>query len=689
MTGGRRAATAAALIAFVGVSMLAGGAGARPVQQLRESRAVILTVDGVPFELLARVVTASASGPGGGPWWLGVMSSRTVDGDEGLGDYLTLGAGARSAGLPEPPDVGETGDSLLLRDIADVRELNRDGSSPGLLGSILAASGRESCVLPHEDVWRAHALLVAMDREGTAPLDRGCDLLVLDVDVLGLGTGRPAEARFFLEVLVAEMFEVAAAVDRGLVIVAAPGPSPRMVRAKDELTPILVGRFGGTDEVDGIGTVTSDTTRRTGLVSNEDVAPTVLEFFGIDVPAEMKGAPIRTVSAGPPFELHQRHLENRRMSVPVQVGAYSVAAAVGVGLVVAVRRRDRVRPWPAALLPAVALAVPLLGVSLQAAGRLPELSYWTVVPFVALAPVVGALAAWTLLRGRGPLAPAAAVGAAVIAYFVVDALTGWPDTPFTFLGGTALDGARFYGLPNSALGLLVGAGLLVAASLHPWNGFVVLVGLGLFAGFPDLGADIGGAVTLFAAAGLWLGLAGRGRLAWRELGVTLLTVIAGLAVVLAANAWLAERPTHGTRFLQEAQGGGLGSVVTAVLDRLSIGVRLIARAPFTALPVLGLPIVLVLALRPPPALRGPLERWPTWRWVAVVSALAGIVAYVANDTGAAAAGYGFGIALAALVYLPLAQRAIVRAPGDDLRTPGPPGPETPGPPGPEAAGAPG
>ena len=52
-----------------------------------------------------------------------------------------------------------------------------------------------------------------------------------------------------------------------------------------------------------------------------DVAPGILSFLRISVPSAMNGAPIRFVRDAPvPLDLHRRHLEERRLTVPIQVG---------------------------------------------------------------------------------------------------------------------------------------------------------------------------------------------------------------------------------------------------------------------------------------------------------------------------------------------------------------------------------
>jgi hypothetical protein len=366
----------------------------------------------------------------------------------------------------------------------------------------------------------------------------------------------------------------------------------------------------------------------------------------------MHGEPIRVADAAPPFVLHRRHLENRRVGTPVALMALVWVVLAGVVSLLLIVWRRRVPRWVGRAASILPLSAASIGVAMLAAGRLPTQSYANVVPFVLGVTIVGAVLAMELRR-FGTLAPAAGMGAAVLAYFVVDAVQGWPDTPFTLVGGTALDGARFYGLPNNATGLLLGSSLWLASVLSPWSGYALLVAVGLFAGFPDLGADLGGALTMFVAAGLWWGLATRGRLRWRDALVTGATVVAGMAAVFVAQVTLASSPTHGTRFVEGAGGGGVGGLVHLAAERLATGARLLVDSPLSWMVVAGLPVALYLAVRPPPVGRTEFERFPRWRAAVLTTLLAGIVAYVVNDTGVAAAGFAFGLGAAGLLYLPM------------------------------------
>ena len=445
------------------------------------------------------------------------------------------------------------------------------------------------------------------------------------------------------------------------VFVASTTPSAEMLRDKDELHPLVLGSGSPTTlfpelEDEGSlergeeGSLTSDSTRRDGVVTDLDVIPSIAEFMGVDPPVDATGAPIEIIEGPPPFELHERYLAQRRMYIPI--GAAAASYVIGFGLLavavlasgerVGVRWR-RVAGW-------ISLSVAMLAVGLLAAGHLPELTYATVVPFVALVTVFGTLAFAPLERRDHLLVPAG-IGLAVMAFFVVEAALGWSAMLTPFVGGSQLDGGRFYGMPNVSIGLLVGACFWVAQRLRTSAGVWLLVGAALFAGLPLVGANLGAAATLFAGAGLWIAVRDRERLGvWKGVAVVLAFTLLGTALILVIHA-VSPIETHVTRFEEEVSG--LGGVFEKFVDRLQVGFDLIARNPLALIPVLGLPLAILAVLRPPSALRPSLEGSPAWRDAILATLLTGVVAYVVNDSGPAAAGFAFGLGLGGLLGVSL------------------------------------
>jgi len=447
---------------------------------------------------------------------------------------------------------------------------------------------------------------------------------------------------------------------RVLVAVVGTDPSPAMAAAKDETRPIVLaegqaaGVFAGGRS---IGTLTSDSTRRTGIVASPDLEATIDAFLGASTRGDV-GHDIRIVREPPPYDLHERYLEMRRLWVPVQTAAALYVTMAGIFALAVLWLGRRARPTLGLVASGAAISIGPLAAALLAAGHLPSLSYATVVPFVVAVTLAFVVLVLLGAFAEGVLHPILPLGIALLAFLVVEDLLGWRAALTPFLGGAELDGGRFFGLPNVFIGLLLGASLYAAARMSASAGFAILLGAALLAGLPFAGANLGGAVTLFAAAGLWLPLRTRGRLRLPELAFAGVVVVVGTGLVLVAHRF-SSLPTHVTTF---EQTDGAGGALSTFADRLSVGWRLIEHNPFALAPVVGMLVTLAVVVRPPSAIAPSLARHPAWRDALFVLLVASVVAYVVNDTGAAACGVGFGMALGGLLYVSVAERTWKMAP---------------------------
>jgi hypothetical protein len=548
------------------------------------------------------------------------------------GFAMSLGTGPALAGEPIPTVV------LIVHDVSFEQLL-----AVPEISSLATAGG--AALMTHDDTFLAQAKTLT---SGANP--------PLGIVVDDLGTVAPSQID--VTVLGSSVRTAVAAAAGGSpiqVVVAAVGRSPEMTAAKDELTPIVVA-VGRVPDLFAVTSsphaLTSDSTRRVGVVDGIDLRATVLAALGEHA---IDGSPIRAVDAPAPFELHARYLAMRRMTVPIQTAAGLYVGTLAMMGVAALAMRRRIPRGLGAAAAWIAMTVPALSLALLFAGHLPSLTYGTVVPFVVAATIAGTIAFVPVARARGTFTAMAWVGAAALAAIALEAALGWRACLTPFLGGSQLDGGRYFGLPNVYIGLMLGAGLFVAQRLaSPIAGAAVLVAAALFAGAPSLGANLGGAVTLFAGAGLWYGLrTSRGRVGARTIVVTGVVTVVGTFVVLLANRYLPGPPTHITRFV-EGQNGGFWSTIAS---RLGVGVHLIADNPFAVLPVLGVPLCLWVVLRPPEPVAAGFRASGSWRDAALAVFLGSVVAYVANDSGAAALGLGFGLGLGGLLFVSLREGA--------------------------------
>ena len=163
------------------------------------------------------------------------------------------------------------------------------------------------------------------------------------------------------------------------------------------------------------------------------------------------------------------------------------------------------------------------------------------------------------------------VAAAIPLTWLVDAAAGAPLAFNNPLGMNAVVAGRFYGVSNTAFALAAGAlivvitGVWVALGGGRRTALVVTSLLGgaalLVDGAPQLGADVGGALTLVPTlAFLGAGLAGL-RLSWRRwlaIGAATVLVVGGFAVV---DLLRPGGPTHLGRFARQVADGSAAGVL--------------------------------------------------------------------------------------------------------------------------------
>ncbi|HEX6264392.1 MAG TPA: hypothetical protein VF036_03825 [Actinomycetota bacterium] len=394
--------------------------------------------------------------------------------------------------------------------------------------------------------------------------------------------------------------------------------------------------------------LTSDSTRRAGVVADVDPAATVAEW--LDLPYDA-GAPIERTDEPAPLDLYERYLQQRRLAVPIAAASWGVMLLFGLAGLLALAFRRSASPRTLAVAGALVGSLPWLALGLLLVGHVPSLTYATVVPSLLLIVVVGvAFTRWVEAR-RGIFVSVAACGAVILVILGIEAALGWPAAATPLAGGGQLDGGRFFGMPNVEIGIVLGSAMFLAHRLRVSSGVLLLAACALVAGSPWTGSNFGAAITLFAAAGMWPAIQRR-RPWWMIAVITGVTTAVGTAAVALMHRHLTGRSTHVTAFLEETDG--VMGAIERQLDRLGVGLDLIAGNPLAAIPVVGTLVLLLIVLRPWPAIARSFEGHDAWRDAVLVILLGSVIAYLAEDTGAAAVGFAFGFALSGLLGVSLA-----------------------------------
>ena len=273
------------------------------------------------------------------------------------------------------------------------------------------------------------------------------------------------------------------------------------------------------------GWLRSAYTRRAGLVSIVDVAPTVLDLFGIERPSEMEGRAYEVVPDDGDLDDRIERLidvDEAARFRDLMIGTVTTFFAVAeiVLIVVAVFCFMRYRR----ALHAVEFgALAVLGF-LPAAylARLLPFHDWGWLPFWMFLLGVALALAWLVwsLTSRDGITTLIVILAIVVGVVAVDVATGARLQLNSTLGYSPTVAGRYAGIGNLAYaqlsaGILLLAGL-VAARVDGRRGVFIAISLMAFAfvvdGAPFFGADVGGVLSMAPAYALdrddALGLAG-------------------------------------------------------------------------------------------------------------------------------------------------------------------------------------
>lgn len=393
----------------------------------------------------------------------------------------------------------------------------------------------------------------------------------------------------------------------------------------------------------GVGLLTSATTRRPGLIATSDLAPTLLDRLGAEVPDDMTGHEIETE----PGEVADLTELGERLEVIAGRRTPTLLTALGAWLLLfaalaVAARREQSRPGSASRNSARIARRTALRVALLGAMWLPLLVLLTAAiapgkPAEALIAGVGAVALGLLTDRlvswpRAPAIPAAAV----LTAYALDFALGSPYSALSVAGPNPIGGARFFGAGNEleailAVILLIGTGA-AAARLDPRRGARALglaaLGGAFVLGPGRLGADVGAVIVLGAGGAAAVIACLPGRPSRRALLLAVVIPVAGVALLA-----LIDVVSAGGAHLTSTLGGadGPGDLIDVVERRARISAGGISGTLPLSLAVAALLLAygalrrreLLAPVEPYPALRAGI----TGAWVAVV------VGTLANDSG--------------------------------------------------------
>ncbi|NOU97469.1 hypothetical protein GC093_30220, partial [Paenibacillus sp. LMG 31456] len=240
-------------------------------------------------------------------------------------------------------------------------------------------------------------------------------------------------------------------------------------KEKALLAPIMMYSPSGKEAL-----LTSATTRRSGLITIVDIAPTLLRAYGIQIPKEMIGLPAvgeSTADALPKLLKDLQHMQSvysQRPKLLYGLAVYEIIVMLGALAVAwyftgssSLGKRG-ITLWRSLLF---SLLIAPLGLLLM--GWLTFQSEGTtaaVMGGIFGISIIIALAAARIRRGF--VFGLAAIGLTVTGVILYDGFHGSIAMQRSVLGYDPMIGARYYGIGNEFMGVLLGAALLGLTALQ-------------------------------------------------------------------------------------------------------------------------------------------------------------------------------------------------------------------------------
>ncbi|MCX8052435.1 MAG: hypothetical protein N3B12_01390 [Armatimonadetes bacterium] len=549
-------------------------------------------------------------------------------------------------------------------------------AKPGFLGSELRAAGVKTAVVGNSTIpgeWHCEAVAIAMDRMGLVDCGK-----IDSPDFTLRDQGAPFGTRSNLEMVVRELDRVLeecrfVVVDFGdtyrvdryaelctenqstrlresaiarldymigrvsarldfekdtLVLLS---PSPRISSDIDyeRLTPILIRGPGFKG-----GMLTSPSTRRTGVVTICDVAPTVLAFFGLKVPPGMIGRPVSAVShtsaAEALLKLNLEAIKQAQRQVAMR-GASVVQSAVVVlataALIFGAMWLKKAAVWAALISAAIPLAM-LYAPAVYSGGL------WGTVALLFGLTVLVLTGFGVVLRQ--PMRAFVWLCVVIVSSILVDLARGAPLISSSVAGYNLTEGARYYGLGNELMGTLIGATIMGTGAVlrsgkpserrnrwgrkfispllssrgeYGWEPtlstkvilFSIFLLVFFFIGWPSLGANGGGAAAFAPAMAAFLTVAWGWRSGARRIALIALAGVVGIVGLFAVDALRAGgSQSHIGRMAATIAGAGPIGALEMIQRKVTLNIMLLSTSLWSrllALSLLGAAIIYMVGAR--------------------------------------------------------------------------------------------
>ncbi|WP_026475816.1 alkaline phosphatase family protein [Alkaliphilus transvaalensis] len=440
-----------------------------------------------------------------------------------------------------------------------------------------------------------------------------------------------------------------------LLMLVVPYPTDVTFEAGNRLTPVV---FYGKNIKTGL--LVSDTTRRTGIIGNIDIAPTILAHFGLNSNEMMTGREISSVTSDNNLNylrelgLRVLYTSQQRYRVLYTFAVFEMLASVVALLAIILKKNipQKIKGVIAGILlatiiiPFVFLILPLLKI--------------TAITYIYIFLIILTIIFVSLIR---ILAKQDEVGTLILATglvvlgLVIDILTGQNLIKNSLLGYDPIIGARYYGIGNEFTGVLIGSTLVFSTAIiqknakFKWGIPFIYILIIMIIGFPKWGANVGGTITAMVAF-----LYSLFRVFGKQMNIKKWLLIAGLVVLgvgtfALIDLFVLESKSHLAGAIHQIYRGGPWVILQIITRKLAMNIRVMGVTIWSRVLLMAVAVLGILFYKPMGVLKKIANEYSqlTIGWTGILVAAA--VGFVVNDSGVVMAAMATIFLTTSILYL--------------------------------------
>lgn len=447
-----------------------------------------------------------------------------------------------------------------------------------------------------------------------------------------------------------------------LLMVISPTPDQLQMDEKKMLTPVMMWSKGGQQQ----GLLISGTTKHPGIVMSTDIAATILSHHDISVDSTITG---RAMYATPLDEDKVAFLQQKQDKLAITYLARTplqqiyvlvqiIILGISLWMIFASRRKGTKFIKPAILfvvsVPLAYLLLPLLpntSVILVSMGLL--------LLSLILAGIANVIGRDNFMIGFGFLA---AVTAAVI---LVDTIIGQPLQKQAILSYDPMVGARFYGIGNEYMGILIGStimavSLMVSRLNEKRRTLAIILTALIFTvttfclAAPNLGTNVGGtiaaSVAFLTTFLLFLDIKFRPKTIIMVVGAVILLLLSFIAFDLSRPL---SQQSHIGQTARLIIDGGWIEIFNIINRKLAMNLKLLRYTVWSRVLLASIVVLAILFYKPRGLMKSIYTEYPIIFKGFIGLVTGALVAFAFNDSGVVAAATTMIFGAPPLIYLVL------------------------------------